>query len=107
MPLVSNTNVNTTILTDIINWLSQIKVAGTTNSRMLDGEFAVVGADGFDLGDVTLDQLAGMTLDQLANLPLAELDCNLSFYSDAARTNLLYTANTGANAADFSINQNK
>jgi hypothetical protein len=103
MPLIVNQNHNSVILNDIINWLSQTKVSGQANLRLPLGEVAIIGGDGFDIGDITLDQTAIVTLDQLSQLQLNELDCNISFYTDAAKTILAFTDNTGANPADWAI----
>jgi hypothetical protein len=107
MPLITPLNANIGILNNIIDWLSQIKLATVSNQRVEISEFEIIGDDGFDLGDLTLAELNTLTQEQLAQLPLDELDASISFYLDAARTQLIFTANTGANASDFSINQNK
>jgi len=101
MPLIQTQNLNTANLQNIISWLEQIKMSGQQNARLPLGPIPQLDGSVFDLEDLTLLQLNEVTVQELETLPFSVLDCTISFYTDAAKTNLAFTDSTAADEAAF------
>jgi len=102
--LISSINRNSLILSNIQQTLQQIKVSGVPNQRLSLGE----SPESFGLFNMTLEELYNLTLPDLSNLQIGNgTSCTVDFYTDQAKTNLLFSENSTGNSSSFSTINNK